>query len=92
MSLDPFDRRELFAGAGGLFLCTLAGKRVFADREADVSELAAGIEVPPKVATAEAAGAQSATLAANRAPPVNASTGSAPSRGSGTSSPAGATR
>ncbi len=67
MSLDPFDRRELFAGAGGLFLCTLAGKRVFADREADVSELAAGIEVPPKVAAAEAAGAQSATLATNRA-------------------------
>ena len=50
MSLEPFGRRELFAGTGGLFLCTLAGQKVFADRKADVERLAGEVPVPPKVA------------------------------------------
>jgi FtsP/CotA-like multicopper oxidase with cupredoxin domain len=66
LDLDPFGRRELFVGTGGAFLCTLAGQRVFADRGANVAELAAGIKVPPKVKAAEG----TTTLAANRQIPV----------------------
>jgi manganese oxidase len=53
VDLDPLGRREFFAGAGGLFLCTLAGQRVLADRGADVEKLAADVPVPPKVVAAE---------------------------------------
>jgi FtsP/CotA-like multicopper oxidase with cupredoxin domain len=70
LDLDPLGRRELFVGAGGAFLCTLAGQRVLADRGANVAELAAQVPVPPKVRAAERAGATSAAgsqLAANRA-------------------------
>jgi FtsP/CotA-like multicopper oxidase with cupredoxin domain len=56
VDLDPHGRREFFAGAGGLFLCTLAGQRVLADRGADVDRLAAEVPVPPKVRAAEANG------------------------------------
>jgi manganese oxidase len=66
LELDPFGRRELFVGAGGAFLCTLAGQRVLADRGADVAELASGLKVPPKVKAAEGTMA----LAANRQIPV----------------------
>src|SRR5688500_17934090 len=55
--MRPFDRRDLFAGAGGLFVCTLAGQKVVFDREADVEGLAGELDVPPKVAAAEASGA-----------------------------------
>ena len=40
MSLEPFGRRELFAGTGGALLCTLAGQKVFAGEQADVERLA----------------------------------------------------
>ena len=68
MSLDPLDRRELFAGAGGLFLCTLAGQEVLTDRPAAVEKLAAEVPVPPKVAASDADGpAAEASLVAQRA-------------------------
>ncbi len=68
MSLEPFGRRELFAGTGGLFLCTLAGQKVFAGEQADVERLAAEVPVPPKVKAAEGqAPVASTTLVANRA-------------------------
>jgi manganese oxidase len=53
VQLDPLGRREFFAGAGGLFFCTLAGQKVLTDRGADVEKLAAEVPVPPKVAAAE---------------------------------------
>jgi FtsP/CotA-like multicopper oxidase with cupredoxin domain len=52
VELDPLGRREFFAGAGGLFLCTLAGQKVLTDRGADVEKLAAEVPVPPKVSAA----------------------------------------
>lgn len=52
----PLGRRELLADAGGLVLCTLAGQEVLSNKGADVEELAAGVEVPPKVLEARAAG------------------------------------
>jgi manganese oxidase len=52
VSPEPFGRRELFAGTGGLFLCTLAGQRVFAGEQADVERLASEVPVPPKVKAA----------------------------------------
>ena len=52
MSPEPVDRRDFLAGAGGLFLCTLAGHKVFLDKPADLPKLAAGVPVPPKVAAA----------------------------------------
>jgi FtsP/CotA-like multicopper oxidase with cupredoxin domain len=70
MSPEPFGRRELFAGGGGLVICTLAGQRVFADRKADVEALAAEVPVPPKVKAAESQSAP--TLASS---PVLAATG-----------------
>jgi FtsP/CotA-like multicopper oxidase with cupredoxin domain len=67
MSPDPFGRRELLAGTGGLFLCTLAGQKVFSGETADVERLASEVPVPPKVAAAERAGAApETTLAVNR--------------------------
>ena len=57
MEFEPFGRRELFAGAGGLFLCTLGGQKVVLNQKADVDRLAADIKVPPKVKAAERAGA-----------------------------------
>ena len=65
MSLEPFDRRPLFAGAGGLFVCTLGGHRLLRDRPADVEKLASEIPVPPKVRAAENRG--EAVLASARA-------------------------
>jgi FtsP/CotA-like multicopper oxidase with cupredoxin domain len=68
MSADPFGRRELFAGTGGLLLCTLAGQKVFAGEHADVERLASDVPVPPKVRAADAgAVAPGPTLAVNRA-------------------------
>jgi manganese oxidase len=63
VELDPFGRRELFAGAGGLVLCTLGGQKVLLDRGADVETLASKVAVPPKVKAAEreATGAPVAT-------------------------------
>ena len=65
MSLEPFGRRELLAGTGGLFVCTLAGQKVFSDRKANVEGLASEVPVPPKVAAAERAGATSQTVLAS---------------------------
>ncbi len=79
MSLDPFGRRELLAGSGGLFLCTLAGQRFSPEEEADVEALSREVPVPPKVAAA-AAGAGGRRGAARRRPATRASTGSGPSR------------
>ena len=56
MSLEPFGRRELFAGTGGALLCTLAGQKIFAGEQADVEQLASEVPVPPKVRAAERAG------------------------------------
>jgi len=56
VSLEPFGRRELFAGTGGALLCTLAGQKIFAGEQADVERLASEVPVPPKVRAAERAG------------------------------------
>jgi FtsP/CotA-like multicopper oxidase with cupredoxin domain len=64
MSLPPIGRRAFVAeAAGGLFLCTLAGKQFKLDEPADVEKLASDIPVPPKVAAARANGGATATLA-----------------------------
>lgn len=60
MDAHSFGRRELFAGGGGLFLCTLAGQQVLRDRGADVEKLASEVPVPPKVKAAAAAGGATA--------------------------------
>jgi hypothetical protein len=65
VDLDPHGRREFFAGAGGLLLCTLAGQKVLTDRGADVDRLATEIAVPPKVRSAEANGAGAPAAAAS---------------------------
>ena len=54
MSLEPFGRRELFAGTGGalpLHARRPGGAR--ATSKADVERLAAEVPVPPKVRAAE---------------------------------------
>ena len=61
MGHDPFDRREFLAAGGGMFLCTLAGQRVLADRGANVERLASEVKVPPKVREAELAGETTST-------------------------------
>ncbi len=62
MSLPPIGRRAFVAdAAGGLLLCTLAGKQFALDKPANVDELAADIKVPPKVKAAKAKQAQEAT-------------------------------
>lgn len=55
MNLRPQGRREFFADAGGVLLCTLAGQQVLTNEKADVDGLAGGIEVPPKVQAAREA-------------------------------------
>ena len=83
MGPDPFGRRDLFAGAGGLFLCTLAGQKVLTGEKADVEQLASEVPVPPKVAAAERAGQarRPPRPCSRRARPGRvASTGSRPSR------------
>jgi len=57
----PLGRREFFADAGGLALCTLAGVEVLSNERADVEGLAQGIEVPPKVLAAQERGQNPAT-------------------------------
>jgi FtsP/CotA-like multicopper oxidase with cupredoxin domain len=69
--LDPtgFDRRQLLAGGGAVFFCTLAGHKLALDRPTNVAKLASGVPVPPRVAKAgasEKSGA-TATAAAKRA-------------------------
>jgi len=50
MSFGPVDRRSFLSGGAGAFVCTLAGQKIASDGpEADLEQLAAGIEVPPKV-------------------------------------------
>ena len=39
---SSFDRRELFAGGGGMLICTLAGQKVLKGEPADVERLAVG--------------------------------------------------
>src|SRR5687767_5221285 len=56
MNQEPFGRRELFAGTGGLFLCTLAGQKVLAGERANVERMALDVPVPPKVREAAAQG------------------------------------
>lgn len=54
MSLPPIGRRAFVAdAAGGLLLCTLAGKQFALDKPADVDKLASDIQVPPKVKAAQ---------------------------------------
>ena len=60
MDFDPVGRREFFVGTGGALICTLAGQKVLAGKQANVEELAAGVAVPPKVAAAERASAATA--------------------------------
>ncbi len=53
MSLPPIGRRDFFAeAAGGLLLCTIAGKQFALDKEADVEGVAKTLDVPPKVQAA----------------------------------------
>ena len=63
----PVDRRRFFAaGGGGLLLCTLGGRQIRTDQQADVEALASGLEVPPKVRAARGqAAAPTTVLAAN---------------------------
>ena len=79
MDLDPFGRRELFVGAGGAFLCTLAGQRVLTDSGANVAELAGR-----RAGAAEGQGGRGLDRArleqAGARADSDASTGSAPSR------------
>ncbi len=57
MSLPPIGRRAFVAeAAGGLLLCTLAGKQFTLDKEVDIEALNKDLEVPPKVAAARASG------------------------------------
>jgi FtsP/CotA-like multicopper oxidase with cupredoxin domain len=50
----PVDRRHFLSGGAGIFLCTIAGKRIAADGpEPDWDKLAAQIPEPPKVREAE---------------------------------------
>lgn len=54
MSPGPLGRREFLSASGGLFLCTLAGQKVFpGGGAAPVDELASSVAVPPKVAAAD---------------------------------------
>ena len=54
MSLPPIGRRAFVAdAAGGLLLCTLAGKQFDAHKPADIEKLASEVPVPPKVAAAK---------------------------------------
>src|SRR6187401_2601939 len=73
MSLPPIGRRAFVAeAAGGLFLCTLAGKQFKANEEVPVEALNEGLEVPPKVAAARAAGgAPAAQTVLAKAAPTN---------------------
>jgi FtsP/CotA-like multicopper oxidase with cupredoxin domain len=59
-----FDRRQLLAGGGAAFFCTLAGHKLSLDRPADVARLAAGVPVPPRVARAGGASKAGAASAA----------------------------
>lgn len=64
MSLPPIGRRAFVAeAAGGLLLCTLAGKEFRLDQPADVEKLASDLPVPPKVAAARAGGGGETVLA-----------------------------
>ena len=106
MDFDGMDRRGFLALGGGALFCTLAGHKISADEgQIDVDGLAKGVEVPPKVAAADAAGGagreRRRRAPAPPAPPSSppspstarrANTGSLPSRSSGTSSPPAATR
>ena len=52
MSLPPIGRRAFVAeAAGGLFLCTLAGKQFKANEEVPVEALNEGLDVPPRAAS-----------------------------------------
>jgi FtsP/CotA-like multicopper oxidase with cupredoxin domain len=63
--VDPtqFDRRQLLAGGGAVFFCTLAGHKLSLDKPADTAKLAAGVPVPPRVAKADGAAKAGATTA-----------------------------
>ncbi len=69
--MDPtqLDRRQLLAGGGAVFFCTLAGHKLSLDRPADVAKLASGVPVPPRVARADGGVSSGATAAkgANKA-------------------------
>jgi FtsP/CotA-like multicopper oxidase with cupredoxin domain len=69
--VDPgqFDRRQLLAGGGAVVFCTLAGHKLSLDRPADLSKLAAGVPVPPKVKSNGAAKAGATTGAAGKKVP-----------------------
>ena len=57
MTHPPIGRRAFVAeAAGGLLLCTLAGKKFSLDEEVPVEALNEGLDVPPKVAAARANG------------------------------------
>ena len=84
MSLPPIGRRAFVAeAAGGLLLCTLAGKQFSIDEEVPVETLNEGLEVPPKVAAARANGGVAARRRDRpgaKARDGRTSTGSRPSR------------
>ncbi|MGA7398131.1 MAG: multicopper oxidase domain-containing protein [Solirubrobacterales bacterium] len=52
MEFDSFDRRSLLGVSLGALLCTIGGKKVYSNEEADIEKLAKGVPVPPKVAAA----------------------------------------
>ena len=80
MGLDRSDAGSSSPVPAALFLCTLAGQKVFAGEKADVEQLASEVPVPPKVQAAEARrrGAPPPTLVARPSRAHAASTGSRP--------------
>jgi len=68
MDFEPINRRSFMSVAGGALLCTIGGQKVFANEGANLKQLAAGVEVPPKVAAAKnnANVIKAASLSGNR--------------------------
>jgi FtsP/CotA-like multicopper oxidase with cupredoxin domain len=63
VSPAPIDRRGFLSLTGGAFVCTLAGQYVATDKgEVDVNALSSEVDVPPKVAAAEADSAQASAV------------------------------
>jgi manganese oxidase len=77
MSME-MDRRGFMALGGGMFFCTLAGQKISkTEGQIDVDAHAKGLEVPPKVATAEAAAKEPAAAGPGTAELADLSTTSA---------------
>jgi manganese oxidase len=63
--MDPtqFDRRQLLAGGGAVFFCTLAGHKLSMDKPANLPKLASGVAVPRRVSKADGSAKSGASAA-----------------------------